>query len=1220
QLKQSEQKYRELLEHANSVILKMDTDGNVTYFNEFAEQFFGWSEEEILGKNVVGTIVPETELSGRELASIVDDIISSPDEYVTNENENTRRNGDIVWIAWTNKVIYNDDGEVDEILCIGTDITERKQMEEELRAREKRYRDTVDLLPMPYGEFKPDGTAVLINQTCLELFQYTKQEFEEGLTVMQVLHPDDRERAGGNIKKVLQGEETAGFEYRFIKKDGTTFPCLVYSKPLRQDGDITGFKSMLLDISEQKKLEQELRESKEKYATLVEQGNDGIMIVQDHLLKYCNKKLLELTGYTMEEVQDTPFLKYMGPAFAAVAKERYEKRMAGEEVPRVYETEILSKDGRSIPVEVNASTIEYEEKPADMAIVRDITERKWMEQQFKEQQTIAQTLLDATHDAALLADVDGTILAVNEAMAEAMNDDREAIRGSHMIDQIGREAYARRTPKVREMQRTKQPVQFVDEREGRIFSQRFYPVFDEDGEVQQVAVFSQDITERKQMEQELRESEERYRRLIEASPDSIIHVGLDGRILTANEKAAHIHGFASPEDMVGRDAFSYVAEADRQRARENMQRVLEDGLIENIPYTFLREDGTPFLAELSVATIYDDEGNPTAFAGVTRDVTEQKKMKQELQESEEKFRRLAEQSFDGIFSMDWRGVFTYVSPAVRRIAGYEPEEVEGTFFGRYIRKRDLPRLLKAVVDLKRGYSIEALRYGLKRKDGTVAIVEINATPVIRDGKSVGIQGNIRDVTERQQAEERYRRLIEASPELIAEADEEGRFVTVNPAMARALGYRLEELVGRPASEVLPEDIFQQRMAALREAIKHDTIVEMTDERGGRLYQNIVIPLEVPGGGHHVQLIARDITQRKKTEQALRESEEKFRSIFTHAPIGIALVDVEGRAVISNPAFQDMLGYSEQELASMRFPEFTHPDDVDKDLEMYWEVQEGKRDEYTMGKRYIAKDGSVVWANLTMSVVRGEDGEPLWGVGLVEDITERKQVEEERQRQAQLAALGRIAAVVSHELNTPLANIALAADCLASECALEPCEELEVIHREVDNASAIVKQVLGFSRLDEMDLQPIDLASVVTEVVDAVRDTTPIKVAIEVSVAAAGVMADEHQLYRAFVNLVKNAVLARDPDKESHHVTITSETTGSKVVVTIADTGVGMDSEIQAQADTPFFTTRPPGEGTGLGLYIARWIIERQGGTIDIESEPGQGTMVTVTLPLREEQA
>jgi PAS domain S-box-containing protein len=130
-LKESEERYRELVENANSIILRRDPKGRITFFNKFAQKFFGYTEDEILGKNVVGTIVPETDTSGRDLKAMIEDIGRNPERYTTNENENMRRNGERVWVAWTNKGIINKDGHITEILCIGNDITERKQAEEE---------------------------------------------------------------------------------------------------------------------------------------------------------------------------------------------------------------------------------------------------------------------------------------------------------------------------------------------------------------------------------------------------------------------------------------------------------------------------------------------------------------------------------------------------------------------------------------------------------------------------------------------------------------------------------------------------------------------------------------------------------------------------------------------------------------------------------------------------------------------------------------------------------------------------------------------------------------------------------------------------------------------------------------------------------------------------------------------------------------------------------
>ncbi|MBS3773103.1 MAG: PAS domain S-box protein, partial [Candidatus Thermoplasmatota archaeon] len=1323
--KQMEKELRRLsaaVEQSTEGYVITDMEGTVIYANSAVERLYGYPPDELAGKPVFSLNAASAD-SGAVQREFMDS------GFWSGEVEQRRKDGSTFPALLSLFTVKNEGGKVSSAVASVRDITERKRAQRELEEKEAYLENIINTVADPLFVKDRDHNWILLNDAYCSFMGYSRDELL-GRSDYDFFPDEEADVFWEKDEEVFEtGQENVN-EEKFTDKQGTTHTVITRKKAYTNEKGEQTLVGTIHDISQRKQMEQELEQLSEEQQILLDSTPAMIFWIDSHgRFVRVNERLAATMDMTADELAGTS----LHDLYPAAQAEKYERDncevMESGKPKRNIEEPVDTPEGTRW---VSTTKVPYRDADGNVVGVIgfsvDITEQKRAEQQIREQKKLARTLLDATHDVALLADVDGTILAVNEAMAEAMDDDREAIVGSHMRDRIGAEAYARRTPKVREVQRTKQPVQFTDEREGRTFSHRYYPVFDERGEVRQVAVFSRDITDRKRAEQQLRENEERYRRLVEASPDSIILVGLDGRILTANERAAAVHRFASPEAMVGRDSFAYVAPEDRQRARENMHRVLEEGLVENLEYTFLREDGTSFLAEISVAAIYDEQGSPAAFVGVTRDVTEQKQMERELRASEEKFRRLTEQSFDGIFTQNRRGVFTYVSPAVRRIAGYEPEEVEGTFFGRYIRKRDLPKLLKAMVNLMRGHAVQGLRYSIRRKDGTLAMVEINATPIVKDGKSVGIQGNIRDITERAQAEERYRRLVESSPELIAEGDEEGRFVTANPAMARALGCSPEDIVGRHASEVLPDTVYRHRMACARKAMENDTIVEMEDEEGGRFYHNIFIPIDLPDGGRHVQLIARDITLRKKTEQALqesqekyrdlyefhqgilqhtpvgiitmdadmriiyenramkemmgvprgkesrvmgmdiretpavqetgmaqqldmvrqgkkiqgetsytsvygkkvylsyvcspimeedvfagaviiisdvtkrkemnrelRESEAKFRSIFTNAPIGVALVDTDGRPVMSNPALREMLGYSEEELAAMPFPEFTHPDDVGKDLTLYRETKEGKRDSYSMEKRYICTDDTVVWANLTVSIVRDEDGEPLWAVGMVEDITERKHAEEERRRQMQLAALGRIAAVVSHELNTPLANIALAADCLASEHGLAGNEELGTIRRAVDNASSIVKQVLGFSRMDRMDVQPVDLASVVGEAVAAVRDTSPGDASVEVSVAPCRMLADEHHLYRAFVNVVKNAVLARESGGDGHHVSVASEASDGEVVVTIADNGVGMDPEVQAQADQPFFTTRPPGEGTGLGLYIARWIVERHGG-------------------------
>jgi PAS domain S-box-containing protein len=175
-LRLSERKYRDLVENANSIIFRMDAAGHITFFNEFAQEFLGFEEEEIIGKNVIGTIVPETESTGRDLVDLIQDIARNPSQYYNNENENMKKNGERVWVSWTNKPVYDDDGRVVETLCIGNDITPHKQAEDALQKSEKRYRDLVDNANSIIVHWDGDGNIVFMNPYGLAFFGYKEEE------------------------------------------------------------------------------------------------------------------------------------------------------------------------------------------------------------------------------------------------------------------------------------------------------------------------------------------------------------------------------------------------------------------------------------------------------------------------------------------------------------------------------------------------------------------------------------------------------------------------------------------------------------------------------------------------------------------------------------------------------------------------------------------------------------------------------------------------------------------------------------------------------------------------------------------------------------------------------------------------------------------------------------------------------------------------------------
>jgi PAS domain S-box-containing protein len=300
------QTYRELAEQANSIILRMTPEGQVTSFNKFAEAFFGRTEKEMLGRNVVGTIVPHTESSGRDLARMIRDIAIHPERYVRNENENVRRNGERVWIAWSNKPILDESGKVTEILCVGNDLTERRQAEEALLRSERNYREIFNAAnDAIFIHDARTWTVLDVNDTMLRMYEFTR---EEALR----LTPNDSSlgRSPYSATEALQwiakavAEGPQMFEWQARKKSGALFWVEVSLKV----AEISGQRRVLAlvrDITERKRAEEALRWRTAFFEALVDSSLDGILVVDSDGKKILqNRRVVELWKIPPDIAQD----------------------------------------------------------------------------------------------------------------------------------------------------------------------------------------------------------------------------------------------------------------------------------------------------------------------------------------------------------------------------------------------------------------------------------------------------------------------------------------------------------------------------------------------------------------------------------------------------------------------------------------------------------------------------------------------------------------------------------------------------------------------------------------------------------------------------------------------------------------------------------------------------------------------------------------------------
>jgi PAS domain S-box-containing protein len=270
---ESRAKYRDLVENANCIIFQMDTRGNITFFNRFAQDFFGYSETEILGRNVVGTIAPATDSTGRNLEIMIQDLVKHPEKYTDNENENIRRNGELAWVAWTNRAIYDDENRLSEILCIGIDRTEQKRAEEIVKDSEQRLGQIIDFLPDPTWVIDSEGKVVTWNQAMENLtgiaaadmvgkgnYEYALPFYGERRPILIDLvrnWDSEYEKKYLSIKKV--GKKLVSESYHPDLGDGGLYlsgnASLIYDGA----GQVAGAIESLRDNTESKHMEEELR-------------------------------------------------------------------------------------------------------------------------------------------------------------------------------------------------------------------------------------------------------------------------------------------------------------------------------------------------------------------------------------------------------------------------------------------------------------------------------------------------------------------------------------------------------------------------------------------------------------------------------------------------------------------------------------------------------------------------------------------------------------------------------------------------------------------------------------------------------------------------------------------------------------------------------------------------------------------------------------------------
>lgn len=641
-----------------------------------------------------------------------------------------------------------------------------------------------------------------------------------------------------------------------------------------------------------------------------------------------------------------------------------------------------------------------------------------------------------------------------------------------------------------------------------------------------------------------------------------------------------------------------------------------------------------------------------AMANILATTIEQLQAEEALVESERKYRNILESIEEGYFEVDLEGNLTFFNDSVCRMAQIPREELMG-MNNREFTSPETARKIYQVFNsvFRTGKPASVLDYEMVRKDGSKLIIEVSVS-LRRDsaGEPIGFRGVVRDITERtitrealRESEERYRRLFEEAQDGIFLADAEtGILIDCNRAAANLVKRDISELIGQhqkilhPPTEI--EGEFSVSFKKHLESYKGQVLEEKVITSGGEI-REVAIKANLLHFGSRQLLLGmfRDITERKRAEEALRESEQMLREIHTNATEGIFRTTPEGKVLYANEAIAKMFGYeSVDEFLDINVEDmYFNPEERQHALLPYKTEDHIQNLELHMRRR----DGSEFWVQENAVVVRDDKGNIKWYEGFLSDITDRKEAEkalnrsEEQLRQAQkMEAVGQLAGGIAHDFNNVLSQISAATELLETHNENRSLDRyLDILQGSVERGKSVTERILRFSRKREPRYESSSVKDILVDIVKVIEHTFPknINVKLKRYTGKDSVWGDTDQLHLVFMNLCLNAADAM-PNGGKLTLNIHKPRAGeveqyftrsqrNYLCVTVSDTGIGMDTKTAAQVFDPFFSTKDPGKGTGLGLAVAYKIIMDHKGWIGVKSIPDQGSSFTIGLPLSDKE-
>ncbi len=752
-LRKSEQWLSITLHSISEGVIATDENGYITFINPTAEIMLAKRKEDVLKKPFSNIINIINETTGAKLRSPIDEVLESGKNIEMSENLIFFTEDELeIPIEFSASAIQDEKDKIHGVVILFQDITIRKEAELALKESEERYRKLVDNFPEPmivYGE----GKIKYMNPETILLFGATSSAELIGKSIIDFVHPDYQSVIKAKLREIEIGKELQkSIMIRILTLTGIEKVIDISASHISYSGK-PAIQIVLKDITATREAEERLRESEEKYRSVVERANDGILIIQDGAIRYINPAIKQMTGYEVDEILDKPFTIFLHPDAKNRVIDHYKRRMAGEDVPEIYQASLIDKDGSKMEIEINARVTHFEGKSADLVIVRDINERKKIENALRESEERYRTLVETSPDAIVYTDLKGIIQMANKQALELFGCKTvKGMIGKNVMEFISLEDRGRATENLLKGLKGKmiKNVQYkLLKRDGKSYHGEINSALinDPEGNPKGFIGIVRDITERIKFDQALRNSENQLSLVLNSLNDAIHVLDRDYQIVMMNKYFKEWNNDLGLEtDVLGKNIFDVFPFLPLQ-VKEEYEKVFKTGkTLTTIESTKIGEKHF-FTETIKIPIFIDDKVNQ--IITIIRDITERKLSEEKIKESEERYRGLFEKSPDSITLMDKTGIITDCNNKTEELIGYSKDEIIGKKFEELttMDPKDLPRMRDFYFMLLRGEEVEPKEFEIIRKDGTKRKIHVITSILMKEKEVIGFQAIARDITE-----------------------------------------------------------------------------------------------------------------------------------------------------------------------------------------------------------------------------------------------------------------------------------------------------------------------------------------------------------------------------------------------------------------------------------------------------------------------------------------